>query len=397
MSYGHGPGQPPRRPDPTRKMEQPGQRRQQPPQYQPEPARGARRQPNPPKYEPEPVRGGQMYQPPGTPPPPQKGFGAAPPRRKRRFGRVALIVLVALLVLAGGTWIYLESSLNRVAALTDYEGRPAAGAGANWLIVGSDSRADLTDEEKAGLATGDAAGKRTDTIMLMHVPDNDTKPTLVSLLRDSYVDIPGKGKNKLNAAYAFGGAPLLARTVETNTGLRLDHYVEIGFGGFANVVDAVGGVDMCLPNPIEDPLAGINLAAGCQELDGANALGYVRTRKGPRADLDRVIRQREFISALTDKATSAGTLLNPFKLFPLLSSAPDAVTVDEGDHLHNLPSLAFAMGGGPVTTTVPFGGSQSVKNIGSVIVWDKAKAPKLFAALKTDAEVPADVIVGPPA
>ncbi|SDC14227.1 LCP family protein [Actinokineospora iranica] len=379
MSYGHNPGSPGYRP--TRRMERPqvAQRQQR---YDP------RRPPPPP-----PGRG------PGGPPP--RGFGQRPPRRKKRFGRIALIVALVIVALVAGLWIYLESSLKRVAALGDYEGRPAAGAGANWLIVGSDSRADLSAEDEERLATGDAKGQRTDTIMLMHIPDNSTKPTLVSLLRDSYVDIPGKGKNKLNAAYAFGGSQLLAKTVELNTGLRLDHYVEIGFGGFADVVDAVGGVDMCLANPIDDPLAGINLPAGCQELDGASALGYVRTRKGPRADLDRVIRQREFIGALTDKATNPGTLLNPFRLFPLLSAAPDAVTVDEDDHLHNLPSLAFAMGaagdGGLTTTTVPMGGSKSVRGVGSVILWDAAKSKKLFEALRTDAEVPADVIVGPPA
>ncbi|WP_245614444.1 LCP family protein [Actinokineospora inagensis] len=309
-----------------------------------------------------------------------------------------LIVLAVLVVLVAGVLIYVESAMNRVAALSDYDGRPAAGAGTNWLIVGSDSRADLSAEDEQRLGTGDAKGQRTDTIMLMHLPDNGTKPTLVSLLRDSYVDIPGKGQNKLNAAYAFGGAPLLAKTVELRTGLRVDHYMEIGFGGFANVVDAVGGVQMCLANPIDDPLAGINLPAGCQELDGANALGYVRTRKGPRADLDRVIRQRQFISALTDKATSFGTVINPFRMVPLIAGAPDAITVDEGDHLWNLPSLAFAMGAGDglTTTTVPFSGTKTVKGIGSVVVWDKAKTDKLFTALRTDAEVPADVIVAPP-
>jgi anionic cell wall polymer biosynthesis LytR-Cps2A-Psr (LCP) family protein len=181
--------------------------------------------------------------------------------------------------------------------------------------------------------------------------------------------------------------------------LRLDHYIEIGFGGFANVVDAVGGVQMCLPEPIKDPLAGIDLPAGCQELNGAQALGYVRTRATPRADLDRVIHQREFIGALTDKATSAGTLVNPFRLFPLLASAPDAITVDEGDHLHNLPSLAFAIGGASdgstVTTTVPMGPSLRT-NAGSAITWDKAKAPKLFEALRTDQPVPADALVDVP-
>ncbi|HET9141956.1 LCP family protein [Actinophytocola sp.] len=335
------------------------------------------------------------------PPPPQQGYAPAPPRprRKRRLGRTLLIIFLAFLLLLGGVWLYLELNLNRVTALGDYAGRPAAGAGTNWLIVGSDSRDGLKAEDQERLATGDVGGKRTDTMMLLHIPDNDTKPTLVSLLRDSYVDIPGKGKNKLNAAYAFGGPQLLAKTVELNTGLRLDHYVEIGFGGFADMVDAVGGVEMCLKEPIKDDKAGIDLAAGCQELNGPQALGYVRTRATPRADLDRVIHQREFVGALTDKATSAGTLLNPFKSVPLLANAPDAFTVDDGDHLHNLPGLAFAISGAgdgsTITTTVPMGGSLRT-NVGSAIVWDAKKAPRLFEALRTDQPVPEDVLVDVP-
>ncbi|HEV2779275.1 MAG TPA: LCP family protein [Actinophytocola sp.] len=331
---------------------------------------------------------------PGDRPPPG-GYGAPPrprPRRRRRFGRVLLIIFLAFVVLIGAVWLYLDLNLNRVQALTDYPGRPAAGAGTNWLIVGSDSRAGLSAEDQERLATGDAKGQRTDTMMLLHIPDNDTKPTLVSLLRDSYVDIPGKGKNKLNAAYAFGGPKLLAQTVELNTGLRLDHYMEIGFGGFAEIVDSIGGVEMCLKEPIDDPKAGIKLPAGCQELTGEQALGYVRTRATPRADYDRVIHQREFIGALTDKAASAGTLLNPFKLFPLLANAPDAITVDEGDHLHNLPGLAFAIkgasDGSTVSTTVPVG-----RNVGSALQWDEAKKNALFDALRTDQPVPDSALV----
>ncbi|OLR93975.1 LytTR family transcriptional regulator [Actinokineospora bangkokensis] len=310
---------------------------------------------------------------------------------------MVLGVFLLLIALVVGSAIYLETSLNREDALPDYPGRPAAGAGTNWLIVGSDSREGLSAEDEERLATGNPEGKRTDTIMLLHIPDNDTRPTLVSLLRDSYVPIEGHGSNKLNAAYALGGAPLLARTVETVTGLRLDHYAEIGLGGFANVVDAVGGIDMCLPEPLDDPKAGINLPAGCQELDGPDALGYVRTRVGPRADLDRVIRQRQFLSALTDKVTSPGTLVNPFRLFPLIGAAPDALTVDDSAHLWNLPSMGLAMASSDLlTTTVPFSGSKSVGGQ-DVILWDKAKASALFEALGKDAEVPAGSIVGPPA
>jgi LCP family protein required for cell wall assembly len=333
----------------------------------------------------------------GQPPVPP---GAPPRRKRRRIGRVLLIVLLAFVLLIGGIWLYLELNLNKVDALGDYSGRPAAGAGSNWLIVGSDSRAGLSAEDQERLATGDAKGQRTDTMMLLHIPDNNTRPTLVSLLRDSYVDIPGHGKNKLNAAYAFGGPKLLAQTVELNTKLRLDHYAEIGFGGFASLVDAVGGVNMCLKQPIDDPLAGIKLPAGCQDLNGEQALGYVRTRATPRADLDRVVHQREFIGALTDKASSPGTLLNPFRLIPLIANAPGALTVDKGDHLYNLPSLAFAVGGASngstVTTTVPMGGSVRTANAGAAITWDQAKKTRLFDALRTDQDVPADVLVDVP-
>ncbi|MFC5288815.1 LCP family protein [Actinokineospora guangxiensis] len=358
----------------------------------------------PPPYHPDGPQGHRQGRPQGHN---QGGFGQGghrpppgpPPRqrKRRRPGRIVLVVLLVLLTIVGGLWIYGETSLNRTAALTEYEGRPAAGAGTNWLIVGSDSREDLSEDRQKELNTGAPEGRRTDTIMLLHIPDNDTPPTLVSLLRDSYVPIPGKGRNKLNAAYAFGGPELLAKTVETTTGLRMDHYIEIGLGGFADLVDAVGGVEMCLKNPINDPLAGINLKAGCQELSGPDALGYVRTRVGPRADLDRVIRQREFISALTEKATSFGTMINPFRVIPLVAAAPEAVTVDEGDHLHNLLPLALAMGSSDlVTTTVPMGGSERVQGVGSVIRWDREKALRLFDALGTDAAVPADVIVKPP-
>lgn len=403
MSYGHQQGAP-RRPEygrgPGHGRPQQGQGRR--PAYHetralPLPPTDQPRRPSGPPRDPYDRRYDDRR--PGGPPP--EGYGPRPPRppRKRRFGRKLLIFFIVLVLALGGVWLWLDMSLNRVAALTDYPGRPAEAEGTNWLIVGSDSREDLSDEQQGELSTGAVAGKRTDTMMLLHIPDNDTKPTLVSLLRDSYVEIPGNGQNKLNAAYAFGGPQLLAQTVEVNTGLRLDHYVEVGLGGFADVVDAVGGVDMCLKEPINDPLAGINLKAGCQELNGAQALGYVRTRATPRADLDRVVHQREFIGALTDKISSPGTLLNPFKLIPVLTNAPDAVTVDEGDHLHNLPSLAFAIGGASdgstLSTTVPLGGSERT-DVGSVILWDEDKSTRMFEALRTDQPVPEDTIVTVP-
>src|SRR5262249_1872726 len=196
-----------------------------------------------------------------------------------------------------GGRVWPHSPRHREPVFAGYPDRPAGGRGTNWLIVGSDSREGLTPEQQNELATGgDVGSSRTDTILLVHVPGlgSSNPATLVSIPRDSYVPIPGHGKDKINAAFAMGGAPLLAQTVEQATGLRLDHYAEIGFGGFPALVDALGGVTVCLSEPINDSLAGINLPAGCQKLDGRNALGYVRSRATPRADLDRMLNQRQF-------------------------------------------------------------------------------------------------------
>ncbi|MGW4064595.1 LCP family protein [Amycolatopsis sp. NPDC004747] len=321
-----------------------------------------------------------------------------PPRRRRwSIGKVLGALVLVFVVFLAGIWVYLEFSIKRVDALADYSGRPVAASGTNWLIVGSDSREGLTADDEERLATGDVAaaggGQRTDTIMIAHLPDNSTKPTLLSLPRDSQVSIPGHGKNKINAAFSLGGPKLLAQTVEGATGLHIDHYAEIGFGGFAKIVDAIGGVDMCIDKDMDDTMTGINIKAGCQSLDGRSALGFVRMRHSsatPRSDLDRVANQRKFIGALVSQIASPGTLLNPFDFFPLLSSAPDALTMDSGDHVHNLAGLAIAMRGissqGVVTGTVPV-------TSGSAENWDKAKSKQLFDALRNDTEVSDSVIV----
>jgi len=300
----------------------------------------------------------------------------------------ALLVVLALLL---GLAVWVDLRLQRVDALTDDSDRPAATPGADWLIVGSDSREGLTAEQRRRLGTGQAAGRRADTMMLLHIPRGGGSPTLVSLPRDSYVPIPGRGRNKLNAAYAFGGPKLLAQTVEQVTGIRIDHYMEIGFDGFASVVDAVGGVRICVKEPINDRNAALRLKAGCQELNSKQALGYVRTRASARGDLDRVERQREFLGALIDKATSPGVVLNPFRNLPLMLSATNAVAVDDGDHVHSLVRVPFAMravsGKGGIATTVPVAGTQTVSGAGSVVVWDRQRALALFDALRQDRSV----------
>lgn len=305
-----------------------------------------------------------------------------------------MLAPLALLVLALVAMVVFDQSLSRVDALADYPGRVADTPGTNYLLVGSDSRAGLTPEQEAELATGGEVGpERTDTIMLLHVPSSGP-PVLVSIPRDSYLAIPGVGQDKVNAAFAVGNAPLLTQTVEQATGVRIDHYVEIGFAGFADITDAVGGVEVCLDAPVSDPLAGIDLPAGCQELDGQQALGFVRTRATALADIDRIRHQREFISALVDKATGVGTLVNPFRWFALMRAASGALEVGEGDHLWDVARLAWAMRGDLQSTTVPVGGFADVPGSGNVLLWDEVNAPRLWSAIAAGQPVPADLLTG---
>jgi LCP family protein required for cell wall assembly len=324
-----------------------------------------------------------------APRPADHGRGGFRPRG--RWGRRVAVALGVLLVVALGLLVWVDTRLDRVDALADYASRPAATPGADWLIVGSDSREGLSADRRRELATGQAAGRRADTMMLLHISRIGGSPTLVSLPRDSYVPIPGRGRNKLNAAYAFGGPQLLARTVEGVTGIRVDHYMEVGFDGFAATVDAVGGVRICVSQAIRDPNAGLDLKAGCQVLNSRKALGYVRSRAFPRGDLERVEHQRQLLGALLDKMASPGVLLNPFRSVPLLLHGTDNVAVDRGDHVWNLFRFPFAMravsGGGGVATTVPVAGTGTVPGAGSVVRWDREKAQALFEALKQDRPV----------
>ena len=324
-------------------------------------------------------------------PPPD--FSVRPKKRRRHWGRLIAVILALILIAVVALGLLVDSRLRRINALPDYSGRPAATPGTDWLVVGSDSRQGLTPAQKKQLATGDANGGRTDTMMLLHIPRRGHgSPTLVSLPRDSFVPIPGHGSNKLNAAYAFGGPKLLVQTVENVTGIRIDHYMEIGFDGFAKAVDAVGGVRLCIDKPMKDPKAGLNIPAGCQVLNSRQALGYVRTRAFATGDLERVQHQRQFLGALTDKAVSPGVLLNPFKSIPLALNGTGAITVANGDHLQHLLSFLLAMrsvsNGKGLATTVPISGTGFQPGAGSVVRWDRTKALAFFDALKQDRPAP---------
>jgi LCP family protein required for cell wall assembly len=262
----------------------------------------------------------------------------------------------------------------------------ASSSGKNVLIVGSDSRAGLTDEQQNELTTGSVEGDRTDTIMLLHIPTFGT-PTLVSLPRDSWVPIPGFGSAKINAAYALGGPQLLITTVEQATGLEITDFVAVGFAGVANTTDALGGVTLCPVSDFNDELSGLNVSAGCQTMDGATALAYVRMRyQDPRGDLGRIERQQEFVAAVGRKALSPLTWLLPWRAFSTAHAAGEALTVSQGTNILDITRMGVAMAmisfGWGTSTTVPTEEASFDVDGQSALKWDSAAASELFAGLE---------------
>jgi LCP family protein required for cell wall assembly len=323
--------------------------------------------------------------------------GIRPPRRRfgpKRIFAIIGVVVALLLIVVVGLYFYFNSQLDRKNVLLNYSGRPASGSGTNWLITGSDSRQGLTGKEENVLATGhDISGHRSDTVMILHIPSGGGRPLLISIPRDSYVPIPGHGSSKINAAYAYGGPKLLAKTVQNATGLRIDHYMGIGFGGLVHVVDAIGGVHMCLPGPMKDPKAGLNLKAGCQTLSGDQALGFVRTRNFAISDLQREQDQRLFLKALLSKMTAATTIINPFAAIPAANGAAGSMTVDQGTSLYNLMTCAFALRN-PQSTTVPIANANLPTADGSAVEWNATEAHELFSDLNNGTKVPHSLISG---
>ncbi|MEE1738878.1 LCP family protein [Streptomyces sp. BE147] len=324
--------------------------------------------------------------------------GRPAPDWRRRIKVGALTLVVVVLAVSISTYFWADSKLKREVDLSKVIERPEGGDGTNYLIVGSDSRAGMTAEDKKKLHTGSAEGKRTDSMMILH--DGSNGPTLVSLPRDSNVEIPsfvgsesgkkyeGRGRTvKLNAAYAEDGPELLVRTVEFNTGLRIDHYVEIGFGGFAKIVDAIGGVELDIPKAFKDKKSGADFQAGKQTLNGEQSLAFVRTRYAfAGSDLDRTKNQQKFLAALASQTATASTILNPFTLYPTMGAGLDTLIVDKDMSLWSLGQMFFAMkgvtGGDGTSMNMPISGS-----VGGNLVWDKEKVKQLVQQLKNDEKV----------
>ena len=318
---------------------------------------------------------------------------------------------VGILAFSAIAWLGLgriSGAISRVNVFDNLKNRPEkASSAVNYLVVGSDTREGLTAAELKLLRVGSvksAAGARSDTMMLVHISKSRDNAVIISLPRDSLVTIPahtsqdGKSQvaemqGKLNSAFAWGGAPLLIQTLEAKMNLRIDHYVEVNFAGFKNVVDALGGIQVCTKKDINDPKSHLVLSAGIHTLDGIESLKYVRTRDfDGMGDLGRMQRQQQFVSAIFRKATSSGTLLNPFKVKNLISATFKTVKTDEtlnqGDIVTLAKQIRNLTPGKMRTLTVPLGNSNGyVAGLGSVVIWDENLAPELFDRLRNDKPV----------
>jgi LCP family protein required for cell wall assembly len=339
-----------------------------------------------------PARGGGSYPGPGGP-----GYGGRrwrfwgqPGRRGRRIVTIVLTVIVVLIVAVVGSYFWLNGKLDRTVTLPTTSN---VSSGTNWLITGSDSRSGLSRTERDALHVGSDSGTlNSDSIMLLHMGSG--KPVLISIPRDSYVDIPGSGYNKLNAALGIGGPALLIKTVESVTGLNINHYMGIGFGGLVSVVNSVGGVQMCLKSSVQDSYSGVNLKAGCQNLNGDQALAFVRDRHSfATGDLQRIQDQRAFLKALLNKGMSPGVYLNPFKALPFASTSASSMSVDKGTSLLDLVQAAMALQN-PVSGTVPISNPAYFTSAGEAVEWNRSEALQMFNALQKDQPVPTGLLQG---
>jgi LCP family protein required for cell wall assembly len=360
---------------------------------------------------------------PGGPVRPGAEPGAQPAQPRRSRKRIAAWIaggLAGVLFIGAVTGVvtldHIISGIKKINPFcTDPCGRPGGGVKGdlNILIVGSDSRSGLTDAQKRQLHVGHDVGRRSDTMILLHIPRGGGKAILVSLPRDSYVLIPKHkdatghvipaSHNKLNTAYAFGGPSLTVATVERNTGVRIDHYVEVNFLGFVKMVDALDGVTVCTPTAIHDPVrrlptggfggSGLELPKGKSKLNGVRALEYVRAREfDPSADLGRIQRQQKFMAAMVQKAKSAGILLNPVHVLKFVGAVADSLTTDKNFGTKQIKDLAVnlrSMSPAHVEMIrVPLRpGSYNMGSIGNVVEWDPVLAPQLFRDLTLDRPV----------
>lgn len=349
-----------------------------------QPRRGAASQPPP--VRPSDAGG---YDGPGGFGPDEPSTDGRPPRRKRRKGRtfaiVAVVLVLLLLAWPVGLAIWANGQINHVDALSNRDSGPAT----TYLLTGSDSRAE-TDPDST------IKGGRTDTLLLLTVPKNGTT-SLISIPRDTFVEIPGYGPGKINAAYAYGGAKLLVETIEDLIDTKVDAYVEIGFQGVRDVVDAVGGVELCLDYDVDDRRSKLKWKAGCHKVQGKKALAFTRMRySDPKGDIGRAERQRQVITAISKEVKDPGLLFNPGRQVSLISAGTSAVVTDEDANIFTLGRLALAFrkasGDEGVRGTPPIKSlDYRPGGVGSTVLLDPDEAPGFFKDVREGNLEPGEV------
>ncbi|MFM9261351.1 LCP family protein [Rhodococcus sp. 5A-K4] len=334
-------------------------------------------------------------------------------RTKTSPARIAVAVLsVLVLLVTGFAWRGVDSLRNSLATASGLGLGGGKDGAIDILMVGTDSRTDahgnpLSQSELDSLRAGEEVASNTDTIILIRVPNDGSSATAISIPRDAYVNVPGIGMSKINAAFGAtketerlklvnngssdsdadkksteAGRTALIGAVGNLTGITVDHYAEVGLLGFVLLTNAVGGVDVCLNAPVDEPMSGANFAAGKQTLDGADALSFVRQRHDlPRGDLDRIVRQQVFMASLVSKVLSAKTLSDPGKLSQLTSAVQRSVVIDDDwDIIEFAKQLQNLAGGKVQFETIPVLDINGMTDYGESIVKVDPKAVKKYIA-----------------
>ncbi|MFD3653641.1 LCP family protein [Streptomyces sp. NPDC058620] len=330
------------------------------------------------------------------------------PRKPRRGLKIALGIFLVLLLAGGGTVYWMYSSLDGNIKGVDIdkalgEDRPEKlpTTGQNLLVLGSDSRAGAENKELGG--GGSVGGARSDTAMVVHIPEGRTKAVAVSIPRDTLVTRPectkpdgsttsSANRVMFNSVYSLAGPACVVKTVEKMSGVRIDHYLEINFAGFKDLVDAIGGVTVDVPQDINDKASGLSLTAGPHKLDGTESLAYVRTRHGigDGSDLGRIGLQQQFMMALLSEIKSQDLLGSPTTTYKIASSATKSLTTDEGlASLKSLSDFARSMNGvdpaSMETIMLPVAYDKQDPNR---VVAAQPQADTLWKALREDTSIP---------
>ncbi|RDI25729.1 LytR family transcriptional attenuator [Rhodococcus sp. AG1013] len=346
---------------------------------------------------------------------PQEPTASEVPRPPAPVSRIQIAIAVAavlVLVITGFAWRSVDSLRSSLSTIGDLGLGGTKDGAVDILLVGTDSRTDahgnpLSQSELESLRAGEEVASNTDTIVLVRVPNDGSSATAISIPRDAYVDVPGIGMSKINAAYGAtketerqklvedgesdsdaekestqAGREALIKSVAKLTGITVDHYAEIGLLGFVLLTDAVGGVDVCLNAAVDEPLSGAKFPAGDQTLDGSDALSFVRQRHNlPRGDLDRIVRQQVFMASLVREVLSAQTLTNPGKLNQLSSAVQRSVVLDaDWDIIEFATQLKDLAGGKVKFETIPVVDINAMTDYGESIVQVDPKAVRKYVA-----------------